>query len=439
MPAVTIEQNLESRQTYLRLRGVGHLLNKPQYSIGGDSNEMLGPEGWKNHLIVNEARQCLDGRDLLLEIDSRLINYIEPGRAIEIQVGELKFAERIQPPPLMSFPSSKAPLPSGVMVYDFVKSSFGGGAPDPILEKWENFEKSRPPPRPRDDEETRSPHDIQNDQLRQPFTPDMDGLTRSILDGEPLDSGHQADHTTRVDPEDDEPSEEFGDRGHTREVPPDQIDVTEDEHDADPGPAGDLKEDHEPAEDEPETTPQHNWKSIAAAILVGLVIGFFCKYITDEYGPWPEQSTPGATNRTIALLQTDAFGPLSEDLKKLPEKSPLGLAPDDLPDMKPLTINRGKSFFNYGATKALENKRDEAVYWYKRSVRMIEPDALTFLGDGYLNGDGVPRDARTGYQLLRLAAALGSEKARSYLVDRLGAGSIPNAPPSMSQAFPPSR
>jgi hypothetical protein len=437
MPAVTIEQNLESRQTYLRLRGVGHLLNKPQYSIGGDSNEMLGPEGWKNHLIVNEARQCLDGRDLLLEIDSRLINYIEPGRAIEIQVDELKFAERIQPPHLMSFPSSKAPLPPGVTVYDFVKSSFGGGPPDPLLKKWEDFEQSRPPPRPRDDEETRSPHEIQNDQGRQPFTPDMDALTRNILDGEPPDSGHEADHTKRVDPDDDEPLDE--DHGHTREVTEDQIDVAEDEHDADAVPAGDLKEDHEPAEDAPETTPRSNWKSIAAAIFVGLIIGFFCKYITDEYAPWPEQSTPGATTRTVALLQTDAFGPLSEDLKKLPDKSPLGLAPDDLPEMKPLTINRGKSFFNYGATKALENKRDEAVYWYKRSVKMIEPDALTFLGDGYLNGDGVPRDARTGYQLLRLAAALGSEKARSYLVDRLGAGSIPNAPASMAQAFPPSR
>jgi hypothetical protein len=419
MPAVTIEQNLESRQTYLRLRGVGHLLSKPQYSISGDSNEMLGPEGWKNQLIVNEARQCLDGRDLLLEIDSRLINYIEPGRAIEIQVGELKFAERILPPHLMSFPSSKAPLPPGV-----------------ILKKWV---EQPPAPRLPDGEETRSPHEIQNHQRREPFAPDMDGLTQSILGGEPPDSGDEAGHTMRIDPEDDEPSDESGDRGHTREVPGDQIDAAEDERDADPVPVGDLKEGQEPAEDEPETTPGRNWKSIAAAIFVGLIIGFFCKYITDEYAPWPEQTTPGATNRTIALLQTDAFGPLSEDLKKLPDKSPLGLAPDDLPEMKPLTINRGKSFFNYGATKALENKRDEAVYWYKRSVKMIEPDALTFLGDGYLNGDGVPRDARTGYQLLRLAAALGSEKARSYLVDRLGAGSIPNAPAGMAQAFPPSR
>jgi hypothetical protein len=435
MPAVTIEQNLESRQTYLRLRGVGHLLNKPQYSIGGDSNEMLGPEGWKNHLIVNEARQCLDGRDLLLEIDSRLINYIEPGRAIEIQVGELKFAERIQPPHLMSFPSSRAPLPPGATVYDFVKSSFvAGAAPDPILKKWEDFEQSRPPRLP-DDEETRSPHEMQNDQRRPPFSPDMEGLTQSILDGEPLDSGDEAGHTVRIDPEEDEPSEEPGDQGYTREVPKDRVDDAEDEHDEGIAPAGDPEEDHEPAEDEPETAPRRNWKTIAAAILVGLIIGFFSKYITDEYAPWPEQSTPGATNRTIALLQTDAFGPLSEDLKRLPDKSPLGLAPDDLPEMKPLTINRGKSFFNYGATKASENKRDEAVYWYKRSVKMIEPDALTFLGDGYLNGDGVPRDARTGYQLLRLAAALGSEKARSYLVERLEAGHIPNAPATMGQAF----
>src|SRR6202034_4039497 len=59
MPSITIEQNLESRQTYLRLKGVGYMLNDPKFSIIGDSNEMLGPAGWKNQDIANGALQCL--------------------------------------------------------------------------------------------------------------------------------------------------------------------------------------------------------------------------------------------------------------------------------------------------------------------------------------------------------------------------------------------
>src|SRR5262249_18527893 len=180
-----------------------------------------------------------------------------------------------------------------------------------------------------------------------------------------------------------------------------------------------------------EAASRRNWRGIAAAVLVGLIIGFFCKYISDEYVPGSSQFAPGPVNRKISLVQTDAFGPLSKDLTQIADKSPEGLTTDALPGITPLTVNRGRSFYNYGAQKARDGQKVEATYWYKRAVQTLEVDALTFLGDGYLNGDGVPRDVRTGYQLLRLAAALGSEKAKNYLVDRLESGSIPNAPTTM--------
>jgi TPR repeat protein len=174
---------------------------------------------------------------------------------------------------------------------------------------------------------------------------------------------------------------------------------------------------------------------LAAAVGVGLIIGFFGKYITDEYSPWANQSASPQANRRIALLETDAFGPLAEDLKQVPDKSPAGLAPDAVPGIRPSSGNPGRTYFNHGGQKAREGNKAEATYWYKRSVLTIEPEALTFLGDAYLNGDGVPRDARTGYQLLRMAAGFGSERARSYLMDMLASNKIPDAPPTMAEAF----
>jgi hypothetical protein len=402
MPAVTIEQNLEGRQTYLRLRNVGRLLNKPQYGIGADSNEMLGPEGWKNQVIVNEAPQYLDGNDLLLEIDARLINYLEPGRAIEIQIAELGLTERIQPPPLMSFPSSKTPLPPGATVYGFVRTSFVAGAPDPVPQKRAD-EKPQPPPIP-------------------------------VQDAAPP----AEDRTVEVKSEADQPSGQSEEQTPVGDVKKTEVDSGSGGSDAATAKPDDTKDaDKSGEEKKPEKSPQHNWRSLAAALLVGLIVGFFGKYLADEYVPGSGQSTNATAKRTIALLQTDAFGPLTDDLKQIPQKSPLGMTPDTLPGITPLTVNRGRSFYNYGAQKAREGQKPEAIYWYKRAVQTLEVDALTFLGDGYLNGDGVPRDPRTGYQLLRLAAGLGSEKARNYLVDQLGSGHIQNAPTTMGQAFVP--
>ena len=418
MTSVTIEQNLESRQTYLRFKGVGRLLRNPQFGIASDSNEMLSPGGWKNQDIANQSRQCLDGDDLLLEMDSRLINHIEPGRAIEITVAELSISERILPPPLLSFPANAPPLP-GTKVYKFEGSrSFAPEPPPPP-----------PPPLPseRDADETRLPF---ADMPPPPPPSPMpgDAYERTVEFSGDREADDEPGHTRLVDGDPEPATEDFHD-GETRRV---EDDVEPDEPEGD---EAELADDGAKATGPKPEPGRPSLVVLAAAVIAGLVVGFFSKYIVDEYSPWAAPATNAGANRKIALLETDAFGPLAEDLKRMPDKSPAGLAPDAVPGIGPTLPNRSRTYFNYAAKEALEGNKAEATYWYKRSVLTIEPEALTFLGDAYLNGDGVPRDARTGYQLLRLATGLGNDKARNYLIERLGNHGIPNAPPTMADAY----
>jgi hypothetical protein len=424
MPSITIEQNLESRQTYLRLKGVGYMLNDPKFSIIGDSNEMLGPAGWKNQDIANGALQCLDGNDLLLEMDARLIAYIEPGRALEVGIPELGFTQRIQPPRLHVFPPSNAPPPPGTKVFEFE-----GAAARP----------ARGPEKPRP-QINREPPPLSRENMGRAgaqFGSDDEGLTRDISGRNSGSEGAGETHHFQSGTDGPEPPDDTTDKGGTELFDPHDLPNVGDHPD---------KPTEPPVVESGEETPVEPERGrpsrilVAAALVAGLVVGFFSKYLVDEYGLLPSQVTTSAgANRKLALVQTDAYAPLGEDLRRLPDKSPAGLAPDALPGMSPLTVNRGRSYFNYGAQKAREGNNAEATYWYKRSVMMIEPDALTFLGSGYLNGEGLPRDVRTGFQLLRLAAALGNERARSYLVERLQAGGIPNAPTTMGDAFQPGR
>jgi hypothetical protein len=424
MPSVTIEQNLESRQTYLRLKGLGYMLNEPKFSIGGDSNEMLGPAGWKNQDIANGALQCLDGDDLLLEMDSRLIAYIEPGRALEVGIPELGFTQRIQPPRLHVFPPSNAPPPPGTKVFEFE------GTTARVERKPEQPRPQINPGQPRGNHENMGRGSEQSGD-EEP-TRDLSGRNSN---GEGEGETHYFPSGETEPP--DEPTEEK--KGGTSLFNPDNIPI---EH-----PGDDPVEPTEPpVVEEVKETPVESERGrpsrilVAAALVAGLVVGFCSKYFADEYGLLPTQvTTSGPANRNLALVQTDAYGPLGEDLRRLPEKSPLGLSPDAVPGITPLTVNRGRSYYNYGSLKAREGNKAEASYWYKRSVLMIEPEALTFLGDAYLNGEGLPRDIRTGFQLLRLAAALGNENARSVLSERLRTGKIPNAPTTMGDAFQPGR
>jgi hypothetical protein len=448
MPSVTIEQNLESRQTYLRLKGVGYMLNDPKFSIGGDSNEMLGPAGWKNQDIANGALQCLDGDDLLLEMDSRLIAHLEPGRALEVGIPELGFTQRIQPPRLHVFPPSNAPPPPGTKVFEFE------GSPARVKSGPEEPRRQINAGQPLNLGQPRAGREnIGHDS--EPFGSGDQGQT---IDISGRNSGGEGAGGTQHFPSDTDgpepPDESTDGEGGTRVF--DSTDVPDDAGEAPNGdPADERGGSIEPPPlekgEETPVEPERGRSSrivVAAALIAGLVVGFFSKYFVDEYGLLPSQvTTSGTANRKLELVKTDAFGPLGEDLRRLPDKSPLGLSPDAVPGIRPPTaqpavvvyVNPGRIYFNYGAQKAREGNKAEATYWYKRSIMTIEPEAFTFLGDAYLNGDGAPRDVKTGFQLLRLAAGLGSERARSYLSERLQAGAIPNAPTTMGDAFQPGR
>jgi hypothetical protein len=410
MPSVSIEQKPESRQTYLRLSGVGRLLKKPEFRITTDSNEMLGPYGWKNQDIVNRTRQTLVGSDLILEIDPRLVSYIETGRAIEISVEELGFSDRILPPPLRAFPPSNAPMHPDAIVYGLESS-----AHPPI-------DITLPPVR--DTDETQPLGGVRDNDPQRRVNLDM--LTKVIEEA--------GDHTRLVGQE----TEDHGEDNSGEQTV--LVDDADQDRSAEPATESPPRSEagDEDSGDVAEPAPRgRNWKALTAAVLVGLVLGFCGKYFADEYGPWPNLDSAGAITHKLAVVQADAFAPLSDDLKRLPVKSPLGVAPDALPGIGPFSGNRSPIYFNQGARKAQEGNKAEAAYWYKRALLTVDPNVLTALGDTYMSGEGVPRDTRTGYQLLRLAAGLGSEKARAYLVDRLESGSIPNAPPGMGHAFHP--
>jgi hypothetical protein len=440
MTRVTMEQSPGGWQTYFRLKDVGRYLQDSFFRIRRlDANETLGPEGWKNEDISNEAPQYLEGRDLLLEIDSRLINYFETGRAIEIHVAELNLSERVLPPQLDPVPNSRNVGPREGTRIPFQKSPPreqgspsqrpGGpaarGARSSVAQTDTSFD---------DDERTKLQGHLAGSEPepraeRHASSSDRDDRGSDGLTREVPDDSHRGDdtdgHTAIVSEEDRDQDELRGD----------DPTVLEDEDEVD-GSSEQIVDEQSQSNNLPEPKKRRAWARTLVAVGVGLVIGFFSKYIYEEYFPdamFGERPASGQVDRERARVLTDAFAPLAGDLKQVAAKSPQGVSPETI--VTRMVINPGNSFYNYGAKKANEGNKPEAVYWYKQSLKTCNVDAITFLGDAYLSGEGIQRDTRTGFQLMRLSAALGSEQARTYIVELLRGGSIPNAPRSMSQAY----
>src|ERR1700722_19297479 len=107
MTIVTIEQTPEGSQTYFRLHGIGHGVDDPCFRISRSASaETLGPDGWKNIDQLISTKQFLDGEDLLLEVGAKLINPLDPGQPIEVQVPGLKLVERVLTPQLVPMSDS---------------------------------------------------------------------------------------------------------------------------------------------------------------------------------------------------------------------------------------------------------------------------------------------------------------------------------------------
>jgi hypothetical protein len=429
MPDVSIEQIWESRQTYFRLKGVGRELDSGLIRIRRlDTNEMLGPGGWKKQVSSNIVSQTLDGDDLLLEISADLINYIDTGRAIELQVDELQLTAEILPGELHPYPKSKA-VQAEEPRWTFKPPRRMGKPPLPPLPKSASSGRSS----------------TSHDELEEDADPEK---TQDISNGgstdRARDTGHARDEDgeTREIDEIDEitvpPEREGGDRGDegTREVdPPDS--------ESPRLPPKVVKPPPPPPPEEPETKGSKDKPSeteatsggarrlvpVVAALLVGCFVGFFAKYFYDEYRPL-EVIDP----QRVALLEAAAFGPLNRTLRQVADKSPAGVQPERI--AKRIDADRARKFYAEGAAKSRENNKTEAVYWYKQSLLTCEPEALAYLGDAVVFGQGgLSADPRTGFQLLRLAAALGNEQAKDQVIRLLESEHVPATRRPMAQNY----
>lgn len=54
-----------------------------------------------------------------------------------------------------------------------------------------------------------------------------------------------------------------------------------------------------------------------------------------------------------------------------------------------------------------QGKPDQAIYWLNLAVQQHFPDAMNFLGNCYIKGNGVDKNEQTGIVLITKAAALG--------------------------------
>jgi hypothetical protein len=199
----------------------------------------------------------------------------------------------------------------------------------------------------------------------------------------------------------------------------------------------------------PEPRPSGWWRIAAAALLLGIGVGAAGMYAFAR----AEAGRPSAgEGRSVAQLEvdlsqlkTEAFAPLAGDLMQAADRSPKGDVPDQvaaqgLPaDKVGVLEDRARTFLNHGLEMARNHDTTEAVYWYKQALSLCPADAMLYLGDAYLNGDGAHRDARTGFQLMRISSSLGTRRATDLVRQILQRQQIPLAPSDFANLYQRSR
>lgn len=412
MPDVSIEQIWESKQTYFRLKGVLHLLQKSVIKIRRlDTNEMLGPDGWKKQDLANDVGQTLDKGDLLLEIDSKLINHIDPGRAIELRVEELGLTAEILPGEIFPYAKTKA---VNRPVHIFQRSAGPRGPQPPVAP----VIVPEPPPEPK------PPLASASTASTQPTRPE------TTVPPPPGSNGAATDHASQLTAKLDTGSNgsaqqggEPGSNGGASNPAPEPAASTQPESpptvQTDPQPSSQAAAN--------KVATGRTWVSVTTALVLGGVIGYFGKFIVEEYIQGRSDVSPGQ----IAQLEAAAFAPLNPTLRQFQDKSPAGVTPDTVASRT--SPDRARAFYNYGVQKAQDNNQAEAVYWYKQSLATCDVNALAYLGDALVFGEGrLSSDARTGFQLLRLATALGHDDAKNQLVRLLTLERIPGSRKQMA-------
>lgn len=156
--------------------------------------------------------------------------------------------------------------------------------------------------------------------------------------------------------------------------------------------------------------PKASRRSLAPVLAVLTAVVFFAAGWMTRYSMSPQQPVG-----PIALVERQAFFPLDLRLGELRELSPRGVRPLEVsPQESP---ERALRFYNRGRAAATNDRiNDEAVYWFKQSARLCEATSLYALGVAYWKGEGVPQPDRImGYQLLRIATAMGQPQAKEFI------------------------
>lgn len=341
------------------------------------NNQSLGPEGWGNTPYSFSASCTPDGNDLLVTLDADITNYIEPGMGIEISVPALDVRE--------SFP-----WPAVLPIFDPASASPSPPPPEP------------PPPPPPPEPPPPPPP---------PEPPPRDDDVVQRLQAEVTELRTQLD--TRND-ELKRCNEEFR------------------------AAAEKLKQAETPDQAQDSPRAGRSWWKVLAALSVGLVVGLGTAMLAKD---WLDPPTT-LSQSDIERLRKEAYAPLIGDLTNVSRRSPNGTLPDQvaqrgLPaDSVHVLDDRARAFLNHGIGTSRDGNKSEAVYWYKQALRLCASDAMLYLGDAYLNGDGARHDARTGFQLMRVSGALGSRRAIDTIKAILRKGEqVPLAPPNFSELY----
>lgn len=151
-------------------------------------------------------------------------------------------------------------------------------------------------------------------------------------------------------------------------------------------------------------------RSLALVLAVATAVVFFAAGWMTRYSMSPPQAAG-----PVVVVERQAFSPFDLRLGELRELSPRGIRPLEVsPQESP---QRALRFYNRGRAAATNDKiTDESVYWFKQSARLCEATSLYALGVAYWKGEGVPQPERVmGYQLLRIATAMGQPQAKEFI------------------------
>ncbi|MGH6815028.1 MAG: hypothetical protein ACREC6_04930 [Hyphomicrobiaceae bacterium] len=163
------------------------------------------------------------------------------------------------------------------------------------------------------------------------------------------------------------------------------------------------------------------WPALAAAFLCGGFAGAAALYtatLRDRPALLGSVVRPAPQGPNTGALSERAYAPLRLQVLGLADRSPRGKLRDRVATVH--DPERARNFYAEGQkASAGDVITDEAVYWFRQSVGLCDSSAVYGLGLALWRGQGAERDPVTGFQLLRLATALGQPQAKVFMIDNI--------------------